>query len=202
MSNIEDDIKILTEENSSYKKEQAMQNILSEREQDKARIKELEEERQLVGMPVKNKRSGKIGIVLHQWESGSIAVLENISPRIINTHDSWDTLEIINDEIKQIKTGSDSIPKQKAKEMQARIKELEEDLYSANKIINEYLDGIPKQKVKDIAKQIQEEYDKVQEQFDCIWDKKSKDNYDRYKIKEISAMEQKLGYVLRKVKEL
>lgn len=44
MSNIEDDIKILTEENSSYKKEQAMQNILSEREQDKARIKELEKE--------------------------------------------------------------------------------------------------------------------------------------------------------------
>ena len=42
MSNIEDDIKILTEENSSYKKEQAMQNILSEREQDKARIKALE----------------------------------------------------------------------------------------------------------------------------------------------------------------
>ena len=42
MSNIEDDIKILTEENSSYKKEQAIQNILSEREQDKARIKELE----------------------------------------------------------------------------------------------------------------------------------------------------------------
>ena len=44
MSNIEDDIKILTEENSSYKKEQAIQNILAEREQDKARIKELEEE--------------------------------------------------------------------------------------------------------------------------------------------------------------
>lgn len=42
MSNIEDDIKILTEENSSYKKEQAIQNILSERKQDKARIKELE----------------------------------------------------------------------------------------------------------------------------------------------------------------
>ena len=32
----------------------------------------------------------------------------------------------------------------------ARIKELEEELYSANKIINEYLDGIPKQKVKDV----------------------------------------------------
>lgn len=83
----------------------------------KARIKELEEERQLVGMPVKNKRSGKIGIVLHKWENGSIAVLENISPRIINTHDNWDTLEIINDEIKQIKTGSDSIPKQKVKDV-------------------------------------------------------------------------------------
>ena len=83
----------------------------------KARIKELEEERQLVGMPVRNKRSGKIGIVLHQWESRSIAVLENISPRVINTHDSWDTLEIITDEIKQTKTESDSIPKQKVKEI-------------------------------------------------------------------------------------
>ena len=84
----------------------------------------------------------------------------------------------------------------------ARIKELEEDLYSANKIINEYLDGIPKQKVKDIAKQIQEEYDKVQEQFDCIWDKKSKDNYDRYKLQELSAMQQELGFILGNFKEL
>ena len=47
MSNIEEEIKILTEENSSYKKEQAMQNILSEREQDKERIKELEEENRI-----------------------------------------------------------------------------------------------------------------------------------------------------------
>ena len=84
----------------------------------------------------------------------------------------------------------------------ARIKELEEDLYSANKIINEYLDGIPKQKVKDIAKQIQEEYDKVQEQFDCIWDKKSKDNYDRYKLQELSAMQQELGFILGKFEKL
>lgn len=84
----------------------------------------------------------------------------------------------------------------------ARIKELEEDLYSANKIINEYLDGIPKQKVKDIAKQIQEEYDKVQEQFDCIWDKKSKDNYDRYKLQELSAIQQELGFILGKLEEL
>ena len=214
MSNIEDDVKTLRKiilfykdldtlyDNDKCLEIKAIENILLEREQNKARIKELEEERQLVGMPVKNKRSGKIGIVLHQWESGSIAVLENISPRIINTHDSWNTLEIINDEIKQIKTGSDSMPKQKAKEMQARIKELEEDLYSANKIINEYLDGIPKQKVKDILNEIQEEYDKVQEQFDCIWDKKSKDNYDRYKLQELSAMQQELGFILGKFEEL
>ena len=119
MSNIEDDIKILTEENSSYKKEQAIKNILSEREQDKARIKELEE-----------------------------------------------------------------------------------DLYSANKIINEYLDGIPTQKVKDILNEIQEEYNKLEEQFDCIWDKKSKDNYDRYKLQELSAMQQELGFILGKFEEL
>ena len=82
----------------------------------KTRIKELEEERQIVGMPVRNKRDGKIGIVLHQWENGSIAVLENISPRVINTHDSFDTLEIITDEVKHVKTKDDSIPVQKVKD--------------------------------------------------------------------------------------
>lgn len=82
----------------------AIINILAEREQDKKRIKELEEERAIVGMPVKNKRSNNIGIVLHQWESGSVAVLENISPRVINTHDSWDTLEIMTDKVKQTQT--------------------------------------------------------------------------------------------------
>lgn len=180
MSNIEDDIKklnkfneyenaVVLSEEALYEIQEAIEHILEEREQDKARIKELEEERQLVGMPVRNKRSGKIGIVLHQWESRSIAVLENISPRVINTHDSWDTLEIITDEIKQTKTESDSIPKQK---------------------------------VKDIAKQIQEEYNKVQEQFDCIWNKKSKDNYDRYKLQELSAMQQELGFILGKFEKL
>ena len=58
------------------------------------------EERQIVGIPVRNKRDGKIGIVLHQWESGSVAVLESINPRVINTHDSWNTLEIVTDEVK------------------------------------------------------------------------------------------------------
>lgn len=61
----------------------------------------LKEERQIVGMPVRNKRDGRIGIVLHQWESGSVAVLESINPRVINTHDSWNTLEIVTDEVKQ-----------------------------------------------------------------------------------------------------
>ena len=94
----------------------AVEHILAEREQDKKRIQELEAERQMVGMPVKNKKSGKIGIVLHQWKSGSIAVLENINPRVINTHESWNTLEIITDEVKQTKTKDDSIPKQKVKD--------------------------------------------------------------------------------------
>ena len=90
------------------------------------KIKELEEERQIVGMPVRNKRDGKIGIVLHQWESRSIAVLENISPRVINTHDSWDTLEIITDEVKHVKTKDDSIPVQKVKDKIEELKQKRE----------------------------------------------------------------------------
>lgn len=44
VANIEDDIKTLIEENPSHKKEQAIEHILSEREQDKKRIQELEAE--------------------------------------------------------------------------------------------------------------------------------------------------------------
>ena len=36
----------------------------------------------------------------------------------------------------------------------ARIKELEEDLYSANKIVEEYTDSIPVQKVKETVKEV------------------------------------------------
>ena len=72
--------------------------------------KELEEERQIVGMPVRNKRDGRIGIVLHQWKSGSVAVLESINPRVINTHDSWNTLEIVTDEVEQTQTKCETIP--------------------------------------------------------------------------------------------
>lgn len=71
---------------------------------------ELRQERELVGLPVRNKRDGKIGIILHQWKSGSVAVLENIKPRVINTHDDWNTLEIINDNVEQKRTKNDYIP--------------------------------------------------------------------------------------------
>lgn len=83
---------------------------------------ELRQERELVGLPVRNKRSGKIGIILHQWESGSIAVLENIRPRVINTHDNWNTLEIINDNVKQKRKETDCITVQKVKD---KIEELQ-----------------------------------------------------------------------------
>ena len=146
MSNIEDDLKIVKRylRNSSYKESdsdffknggwemvdleipKAMANVLSEREQDKARIKELEEENM-------------------QKDLEKIGIEENIK---------------------------------------ADMKEIIERYYTANE------ECIPKQKVKDILNEIQEEYDKVQEQFDCIWNKKSKDNYDRYKLRELSAMQQ------------
>lgn len=145
--NVEDDVKILEKDLFYYdeikenydvdtvKFYEALRHILSDYTRQKQineehkklngelreRVKELEEERQLVGMLVKNKRDGRIGIVLHQWENGSIAVLERINPRIINTHDSWNTLEIITDEVKQIQTQDNSIPTQKVID---KIKEL------------------------------------------------------------------------------
>ena len=92
-----------------------------------------------------------------------------------------------------------------------KIKELEEENKSKEKAYNdcycEYkhykqFDSISTQKVKDILNEIQEEYNKLEEQFDCIWDKKSKDNYDRYKLQELSAMQQELGFILGKFEEL
>lgn len=191
MSNIEDDVKIVKRylENSSYKESdsdffknggwemvdleipKSMANILSEREQDKARIKELESK-----------------------------------------------LEEANKQLDLDYVDENYIPKQKAKEMQAKIKELEEkndrlkykllDTMKGGKIIEEetpqYIkeNYIPTQKVKDILNEIQEEYNKLEEQFDCIWDKKSKDNYDRYKLQELSAMQQELGFILGKFEKL
>lgn len=93
-----------------------MQHILSDYKRVLKENEELRQERELVGLPVRNKRSGKIGIILHQWESGSIAVLENIRPRVINTHDNWNTLEIINDNVKQKRKETDCITVQKVKD--------------------------------------------------------------------------------------
>ena len=59
---------------------------------------ELEQEKEKnknTGKLVKNKIDGTIGIVLREWETGQIQVLENIQPKVINTHDSWKTLELI-----------------------------------------------------------------------------------------------------------
>lgn len=48
------------------------------------------------GKEVVNTRDGKVGVVLFEWkDTGQIAVLENIRPYIINTHDSWKTLKLL-----------------------------------------------------------------------------------------------------------
>lgn len=94
--------------------------------------------------------------------------------------------------------------KQNVKKLKTRIQELEEENRMQRKqIMSAYNRGwIPKQKVKDVLTEIQEEYNKVQEQFDCIWNKKSKNNYDRYKLQELSAMQQELGFILGKLEQL
>lgn len=62
---------------------------------------ELEQEKEKnknTGKLVENKIDGTIGIVLREWETDQIQVLEKIQPKVINTHDSWKTLEVIEDE--------------------------------------------------------------------------------------------------------
>ena len=100
------------------------------------------------------------------------------------------------------------------KQDKARIKELKEEnkkyiVQLTDKQYRNLVDTIKKeakqefeQKVKDVLTEIQKEYNKVQEQFDCIWNKKSKDDYDRYKLQELSAMQQELGFILKKLEEL
>ena len=88
-----------------------------------------------------------------------------------------------------------------------RIKELEEEnriFKDSNVLVNFKLkdNSIPVQKVKDLLTEIQEEYNEVQEQFDCIWNKKSKDDYDRYKLQEFSTMQQQLGFFIGKLEEM
>lgn len=47
------------------------------------------------GKRVRNKNSGIIGIVLREFETGQVQVLEKIEPYVINTHDSWKSLEVL-----------------------------------------------------------------------------------------------------------
>ena len=88
------------------------------------------------------------------------------------------------------------------KQDKARIKELDTDLTTV--YMKGYADAEEKyrEKVRDVLTEIQEEYNKVQEQFDCIWNKKSKNNYDRYKLQEFSTMQQQLGFFIGKLEEL
>ena len=53
-------------------------------------------------------------------------------------------------------------------EKDKRIKELEEELYSANKIVEEYIDEIPKQKITDKIENLENEYKKLEQSSDFI----------------------------------
>jgi hypothetical protein len=139
-------------QNMSEENLKAIENLIK-------RNKELEEERQIVGMPVKNKRDGKIGIILHKWENGNIAVLERISPRIINTHDSFNTLEIITDEVKQ-KTEQDSILKlvikEKIEEVNKRIEKYREYTEQGIETDVEWVDNVADRQIIQILKELLE----------------------------------------------
>lgn len=47
------------------------------------------------GTKVLNKRNGAHGVVIREWETGQILVCESTEPYVFCTHDSWDTLEVI-----------------------------------------------------------------------------------------------------------
>ena len=48
-----------------------------------------------IGDKVENKNSKAIGIVINKFKSGSIGVLEKVTPVVICTHDSEKTLRVI-----------------------------------------------------------------------------------------------------------
>ena len=64
-----------------------------------------------------------------------------------------------------------------------RIKELEEDLYSANKIVEEYTDSIPVQKVKETVKEVIELIES--EQFKIIMGDITKVGRIKYLLEEL-----------------
>lgn len=56
-------------------------------------IRELKEEREIVGIKVRNVKSGKLGVILKKWANGQISVLESIEPYTIRVYDNFDELE-------------------------------------------------------------------------------------------------------------
>ena len=60
--------------------------------------------------------------------------------------------------------------KKKIGELRERVKELEGDLYSANKIVEEYIDSIPKQKIKDKIEELKNEKEQLRIDKNVTWD--------------------------------
>lgn len=111
MSNIEDDVKILTEENSSYKKEQAINNILAEREQDKKKLREYWNNNLELAGKIKELEKYTIHLTDEQYrkviENAQKDIAEQKDKRIQELEaDLYSANEIIADL-------TDSIPKQK-----------------------------------------------------------------------------------------
>lgn len=116
------------------------------------------EELKIAGIPVRNKRNGRIGIVLRQWKSGSVAVLESINPRVINTHDSWNTLEIVADEVKQTQTKCETVPvslvKDKIEKLnnESHAEELEDIMIGKNYTITELVQYVLQELIEESEK--------------------------------------------------
>ena len=55
-------------------------------------------------------------------------------------------------------------------ELRERVKELEEDLYNTNKIVEEYIDSIPKQKIKDKIEELKNEKEQLRIDKNVTWD--------------------------------
>lgn len=97
----------LKEIEEEHRKENGMlHNIINRDQQDLNIYKELlRQEKEMyknTGKIVKNKRDGKVGVVLREFETGQIQVLEKIGDKggkVINTHDSWKTLELLEEEV-------------------------------------------------------------------------------------------------------
>lgn len=60
----------------------------------KKQQKELEKYKN-TGKIVRDKIDGTVGIVLKEWEIGLVQVLEKIQPKVTNTYDSWQALELL-----------------------------------------------------------------------------------------------------------